>query len=90
MLHEAFDIPGTKISILVMPILNRFTDPEFETVGEVLECLRQVLEVTTQLFRLLAPLTFILNIFRDCNSCTTVALLIGTLAWSYICLENGG
>ena len=89
MLYEVLDVPGTDISILVLPVLNAFDEPEFETVGEVLECLRQVLEVTTQLFRLLAPLTFILNIFRDCNSCTTVVLLIGTLAWSYICPENG-
>ena len=47
MLYEVLDVPGTDISILVLPVLNAFDEPEFETVGEVLESLRQVLEVTT-------------------------------------------
>ena len=59
MLHEAFDIPGTKISILVMPVLNRFTDPEFETVGEVLECFLQIFEVSLSHFDVLASLNII-------------------------------
>ena len=90
MLYEVLDVPETDISILVLPVLKAFNRPEFETVGEVLECLRQVLEVTTRLLWRSAPLTSTVNVFRDCTSCTTVALLIGTLAWSYICLENGG
>ena len=59
MLHEAFDIPGTDISILVMPVLNRFTDPEFGTVGEVLECFRQIFEVGISHFGVLASLKII-------------------------------
>ena len=45
LLYEAFDVPNTDISILVLPVLHRFDEPEFGTVGEVLECFRQVFEV---------------------------------------------
>ena len=44
-LLETFDVPETDITILVMPLLMSFKNPEFETVGEVLECFRQVFEV---------------------------------------------
>ena len=44
-LLETFDVPETDITILVMPFLMTFRNPEFETVGEVLECFRQVFEV---------------------------------------------
>ena len=57
-LYDVLDVPGTDISIIVLPVLKAFNQLEFETVGEVLECFRQIFEVTTQLLRLLAPLTF--------------------------------
>lgn len=44
-LIEVLDVPNTDISILVMPLLHPFHKPRFETVGEVLECFRQLLEV---------------------------------------------
>ena len=31
--------------ILVMPVLRPYDDPDFETIGEGLECLRQILKV---------------------------------------------
>ncbi|KAK7692255.1 hypothetical protein QCA50_003880 [Cerrena zonata] len=43
-IYELFDIPGEEFSIIVMPVLDRFFKPRFETVGEVLECLRQIFE----------------------------------------------
>ena len=44
-LYEVLDVPGNDVSILVTPVLSLFNDPRFETVGEVLECFRQVFEV---------------------------------------------
>lgn len=44
-IYEVFDLPGEEFSIFVMPVLDRFYQPPFETVGEVLECFRQVFEV---------------------------------------------
>ena len=44
-LYETFDVPETDITILVMPVFFRFDEPEFGTVGEVLECFRQIFEV---------------------------------------------
>lgn len=44
--YEVLDVPGEDISIFVMPVLDEFNNPRFETVGEVLECFRQVFEVS--------------------------------------------
>lgn len=44
-LYDVFDVPGEEFSILVMPVLDYFYKPRFETIGEVLECFRQVFEV---------------------------------------------
>lgn len=44
-LYEVFDIPGEDMSILVMSALDRFYEPGFDNIGEVLECLRQIFEV---------------------------------------------
>ena len=77
-LYEAFDVPQTTMSILVMPVLHRFDDPEFETVGEVLECFRQVFEVVYALESTIT--SFLTNsIFagRGLNFCTSAELLIG-------------
>ena len=43
--NDVLDVPGTDILLLVMPVLTQFDEPSFETVGEVLECFRQVFEV---------------------------------------------
>lgn len=40
---DAFDDP--RRTIVVMPLLRRFDDPPFETVWEVVECVRQLFEV---------------------------------------------
>lgn len=34
-----------EFALLVMPLLKQFDRPEFDTVGEVVECLRQYIEV---------------------------------------------
>ncbi|KAK7692249.1 hypothetical protein QCA50_003874 [Cerrena zonata] len=43
-IYELFDIPGEEFSIFVMPVLDKFFKPRFATVGEVLECFRQIFE----------------------------------------------
>ena len=43
--HEIIDVPDEEYSIIVMPLLDSFDNPRFETVGEVLECFRQIFEV---------------------------------------------
>lgn len=51
-IHEVFDVPGEEYSIFVMPLLDSFYKPRFETVGEVLECFRQVFEACGIMFML--------------------------------------
>ncbi|VDC07537.1 unnamed protein product [Peniophora sp. CBMAI 1063] len=42
---DFFDAPDDSArTIIVMPLLRKFDDPPFETVGEVVECVRQLLE----------------------------------------------
>lgn len=43
--YEVLDIPGEEYSMFVMPVLQSFNDPPFQTVGEALECFRQIFEV---------------------------------------------
>ncbi|KAK7683327.1 hypothetical protein QCA50_013589 [Cerrena zonata] len=43
-LYEVLDTPGKDMSLLVMPALDRFHEPGFDNIGEVLECLRQIFE----------------------------------------------
>ena len=43
---DFFDAPDDlSRTIIVMPLLRKFDDPPFETVGEVVECVRQLFEV---------------------------------------------
>lgn len=45
-LFEALDVPDDyELSILVYPLLRPYDNPGFGTVGEALECIRQLLEV---------------------------------------------
>ena len=43
---DFFDAPDDlSRTIIVMPLLRKFDDPPLETVGEVVECVRQLFEV---------------------------------------------
>ncbi len=44
------------ISFLVMPFLRYIDQPEFDTVGSILECVQQLLEVCRPFTRLFTPL----------------------------------
>lgn len=56
-IYDVLDVPGEDISIFVMPVLDHFYRPHFETVGEVLECFRQVFEVIRLLISIFTSLT---------------------------------
>ena len=49
-LLEVLDLPnqftGCSAQILVMPWLRPFKSPAFDTVGEAVDCMRQLFEVT--------------------------------------------
>jgi hypothetical protein len=48
-LLEVFDLPdhtGHSTQVLVMPWLRPFKSPTFDTVGEAVDCFRQLFEVT--------------------------------------------
>ena len=47
------DRQDPSISFLVMPFLRWIDDPEFDTVGSILECIEQLLEVSTSLLQFL-------------------------------------
>ncbi|KAI5827255.1 hypothetical protein K523DRAFT_418591 [Schizophyllum commune Tattone D] len=43
--YDVLEIPDDDdLRILVLPLLRKYDDPPFDTVGEVVDCLRQVLE----------------------------------------------
>jgi len=42
--------------ILVMPLLREYTSPPFDTVGEVMDCCRQLFEVSATSFTILCYL----------------------------------
>jgi hypothetical protein len=51
-LYDVFiDSLTPHIQYMVMPVLRRFDDPEFITVGEVVEFVSQVLEVSPKISR---------------------------------------
>lgn len=48
--YEVLPVPGDEdSSFIIMPLLREFDDPPFETVGEVIESLRQLTEVSLSL-----------------------------------------
>lgn len=73
---DSFDAPDdSSRTIIVMPLLRKFDDLPFETVGEVIECVRQLLEVCS--LRYVAFDGLKLD-YRACSSCTSKALPIGS------------
>jgi hypothetical protein len=42
---DVLNVPDDPRDIIVMPLLRPFSDPPFETFGEVVGCLRQLFEV---------------------------------------------
>ena len=45
-LYEVLDVPDdANAHILVFPFLRKFNDPDFETVGETVQCFEQIFEV---------------------------------------------
>ncbi len=49
--YEVLQSPIYKVAFLVMPYLMRVHDIKFATVGEVMECFRQIFEVTSSFVR---------------------------------------
>lgn len=50
-LLDVLEVPGdTDIVLLVMPLLRACDDPMFQTIGEIVEFLRQTLEVRINMF----------------------------------------
>jgi hypothetical protein len=42
---DVLAVPDEERDIIVMPLLRRYSNPPFETFGEVVDCLRQLFEV---------------------------------------------
>ena len=54
LLKEVLTIPNEDdLRILVFPLLRRFDDPEFDTIGETVEFFRQIIEVSATIIELL-------------------------------------
>ena|SRR6267154_4416015 len=48
-IYDVLDVPThDHVAILVMPLLRDATDPYFDTVGEVVDCIHQLFEVRSQ------------------------------------------
>lgn len=43
--YEILALDDNETVIIVMPLLRAYTDPPFDTFGEVVECFRQLFEV---------------------------------------------
>ena len=67
-------------SIVVMPHMRRYIDPDFQTVGEAVEYFRQIIEVWPSLFG-----TFFLSsaLSRDYSLCTSTMSPIGLCSISF-------
>ena len=62
--------------LMVMPLLRRFYQPKFASVGEAVEFFRQIFEVRV----LHAPYcSCLIRVTSACNSCTSTVLLTGWL-----------
>jgi len=74
-IYEVLQLPDDDDKIiLVMPLLREYYNPQFETVGEVVEFFHQVFEVREDLM----PLPSLSDIaHRACNSFTRTMLHIG-------------
>lgn len=75
-LNEVLSVPGDEdISIMVFPFLSPFTHPSFRTVGEVVDFVTQIFEVSpihrSETSGALKPTR------RGCGSCIRTTLLIG-------------
>lgn len=56
-LHEVLQLPDDEDKVLlVLPLLRKFDNPRMETVGEAVEFLRQVFEVSKFLCLITPPL----------------------------------
>ncbi len=67
-------------SIVVMLHLRRYTDPDFETIGEAVGCFRQIIEVRHSSFSTF----FLISVLsRDCSLCTNTASPIGSCSMSH-------
>lgn len=48
-LYEVLHVPGDPNSrLLVTPMLRAMNDPPFDTVGEIVDCIRQIFEVRAE------------------------------------------
>ncbi|KAL1731257.1 hypothetical protein EV714DRAFT_271924 [Schizophyllum commune] len=57
-IYDILEVPDDEdTQIMVLPLLRRYNDPPFDTVGEVIDCLRQVLEVNYGQIRVYDELT---------------------------------
>ena len=46
-IHDVFSVPDDKDKmVMVMPLLREYTSPPFGTIGEAVECFRQLFEVS--------------------------------------------
>ena len=61
---------------LVMPLVRMFDSPDFVSVDEVIDFMRQTLEVS--ILSSLSHFLTIIYLYRDSFSCTARTLLIGT------------
>ena len=39
------DLKDEKYQLMVLPVLRRYADPQFDTVGEAVDCYRQIIQV---------------------------------------------
>ena len=51
-IHDVLTLDNDEnIMIMVMPLLRPYTNPRFDTIGEVVECFRQLFEVRSNFHR---------------------------------------
>lgn len=75
---DAFvDAQEPAISFIVMPFLRPIDKPEFDTVGSILNCVDQFLEVGDCSARFITTASRLSN--RDSFSCTSITLPTGEL-----------
>jgi len=68
------------LCVIVTPLMRAYDDPRFENMGEAVNFLSQVLEVTSFFPSLLTVVDLIFSSSRAWNSCTRTGSRIETLS----------
>lgn len=84
-IYDTLPVPDEEVVIMVMPLLREYTSPAFQTVGEAMECFRQLFEV---IIVFIPHVTYLIYhwLIRASNSCIRIGLPTGESLQTFMSL----